>query len=65
LIKPLYYSEEYDILALQKVAINKFTGKAYYLIFSRYAVIYNGGKAVLYLYKRWNIKKLQLASEND
>jgi hypothetical protein len=47
------------------MAVNKLISRAYYSTFSRYAVIYNGGKAALYLYKRWNIKKLQSASEND
>jgi hypothetical protein len=61
----LYHSEEYDILALQEVAANRLTGRAYYSTFSRYAVIYSGGRAALYLHKRWNIKKLQSASGDD
>jgi hypothetical protein len=33
------------------MAVNKLINKAYYSTFLRYAVIYNGGKAALYLYK--------------
>jgi hypothetical protein len=43
----------------------KIISRAYCSTFLRYAVIYSGGRAALYLYKRWNIKKLQSASEND
>jgi hypothetical protein len=33
------------------MAANKLTSKAYYPTFLRYAVIYNGGRAALYLHK--------------
>jgi hypothetical protein len=47
------------------MAINKLISRVYYSTFLRYTVIYNGGRAVLYLHKRWNIKKLQSASGNN
>jgi hypothetical protein len=47
------------------MAVNRLTSRAYYPTFLRYAVIYNGGRAALYLHKRWNIKKLQSASGSD
>jgi hypothetical protein len=50
--KALYYTEEYDILAMQKVAVDKGTGRAYCPILSRYTVIYSSGRAAIYVYKR-------------
>jgi hypothetical protein len=47
------------------MAVNKLISRTYYSTFLRYTVIYSGGKAALYLYKRWDIKKLQSASGNN
>jgi exonuclease III len=62
--KALYYTEEYDILAVQKMAMDKETKKAYCPVLSRYTVVYSSGKAAIYVHKRWNIKTLETA-END
>jgi exonuclease III len=62
--KALYYIKEYDILAVQKIAMDKKTGRAYCLALSRYTVVYNSGRAAIYVHKRWNIKTLE-AAEND
>jgi hypothetical protein len=53
--KSLYYTEKYNILAVQKMAVDKGTGRAYYSALSRYTMVYSSGKAVIYVHKRWNI----------
>jgi hypothetical protein len=62
--KTLYYTEEYDILAMRKVAVNKGTGRAYCPVLSKYTVVYSSGRAAIYVHKRWNIKTLE-AAEGD
>jgi hypothetical protein len=62
--KALYYTEEYDILAMQKVAMDKETGRAYCPALSRYTVVYSSGRAAIYVHKRWNVKTLE-AAEGD
>jgi exonuclease III len=62
--KALYYTEKYDILAVQKVVINRETGRAYYPALSKYTVVYSSGRIVIYVYKRWDIKILK-AAEGD
>jgi hypothetical protein len=62
--KALYYTEKYDILAMQKVAINKGTEKAYCPALSKYTVVYSSGRAAIYVHKRWDIKTLE-AAEGD
>jgi hypothetical protein len=37
---------------MQKVAINKKTERAYCPVLSRYTVVYNSGKAAIYVHKR-------------
>jgi hypothetical protein len=51
--------EEYDILAIQKVAMNRRTGRAYCPFLSRYTVVYSSGKAAIYVHRRWNIKTVE------
>jgi hypothetical protein len=46
------------------MAMYKKTEKAYCPALSRYTIIYNSGKAAIYVHKRWNIKTLK-AAEND
>jgi hypothetical protein len=62
--KALYHTEEYDILAVQKVAVDKGTGRIYCPALSKYTMVYNSGRTIIYVYKRWNIKTLE-AAEND
>jgi hypothetical protein len=62
--KALYYTEEYDILVVQKVAVDRETGRAYCPALSRYTVVYSSGRAAIYVYKRWNIKTPE-AAEGD
>jgi hypothetical protein len=54
----LYYTDEYDFLALQKIAVNRRTERAYCPLKAKYTAIYSGGKAALYIHKRWNEKTL-------
>jgi hypothetical protein len=61
----LYYTNEYDFLALQKIAVDKRTKKAYCLSKAKYTAIYSGGRAALYIHKRWNEKTLQAEAGND
>jgi hypothetical protein len=49
---------------VQKVAINKETGKTYCPALSKYIMVYNSGKAAIYVHKRWSIKTLK-AAESD
>jgi hypothetical protein len=46
------------------VAINRGTEKAYCPALSKYTVVYNSGRAAIYVHKRWNIKTLE-AAESD
>jgi hypothetical protein len=62
--KALYYTKKYDILAMQKVAVNKGTKRAYCPALSKYTVVYNNGRTAIYVHKRWNIKILE-AAEGD
>jgi hypothetical protein len=49
---------------MQKVAVNKETKRAYCSILSKYTVVYSSGRTAIYVHKRWNIKTLE-AAEND
>jgi hypothetical protein len=49
---------------VQKVAVDRGTGRAYCPVLSRYTVVYSSGKAAIYVYKRWDIKILE-ATEGD
>jgi hypothetical protein len=62
--KALYYTEKYNILAVQKVAIDKGTGRAYCPALPKYTMVYNSGRTVICVHKRWNIKILE-AAEGD
>jgi hypothetical protein len=62
--KALYHTGKYNILAVQKMAVNKGTGKAYCPALSKYTVVYDSGRTAIYVYKRWNIKILE-AAEGD
>jgi hypothetical protein len=62
--KALYYTEEYDVLAVQKVAMNKGTERAYCPTLSRYMMVYSSGRAAIYVHKWWNIKIFE-AAEGD
>jgi exonuclease III len=62
--KALYYTEEYDILAVQELAVDNGTGRAYCPALSKYTMVYNSGRTAIYIYKRWNIKILK-AAEGD
>jgi hypothetical protein len=63
--KALYHTEEYDILAVQKMAIDKGTKRAYCPALSRYTVVYSSGRAAIYVHKRWDIKILKAAEGDD
>jgi hypothetical protein len=62
--KALYYTEKYNILAVQKMAVDKGTERVYCPALSRYTVVYSSGRAAIYVHKRWNIKILK-AVEGD
>jgi hypothetical protein len=49
---------------MQKVAVDKGTERAYCPVLSRYTIVYSSGKAAIYVHKRWNVKILE-AAEND
>jgi hypothetical protein len=63
--KALYYTEEYDILAMQEVAVDREMGRAYCPALSRYTVVYSSGRAAIYVHKRWDIKTLEAAEGDD
>jgi exonuclease III len=63
--KALYYTEEYDILAVQEVAVDKGTGRAYCPVLSKYTVVYSSGRAAIYVHKRWDIQTLEAAEGDD
>jgi hypothetical protein len=63
--KALYHTEEYDILAVQEVAVDRGTGRAYCPALSRYTVVYSSGRAAIYVHKRWDIKTLEAAEGDD
>jgi hypothetical protein len=63
--KTLYYTEKYNILVMQKVAMDKGTERAYYFVLSKYTVVYSSGRAVIYVHKRWNIKILKAAKGDN
>jgi hypothetical protein len=46
-------------LAIQKVAVDRRTGRAYCPFLSRYMMVYNSGKAAIYVHKRWDIKTVE------
>jgi hypothetical protein len=62
--KALYYTKKYDILAMQKVAVDKGTERVYCPALSRYTMVYSSGRTAIYVHKRWNIKILK-AAKND
>jgi hypothetical protein len=62
--KALYHTEKYDILAMQEVAVDRETGRAYCPALSRYTMVYSSGRAAIYVHKRWDIKTLE-AAEGD
>jgi hypothetical protein len=49
---------------MQKVTVNRGTGRAHCPVLSNYTMVYSSGKAAIYVYKRWNIKILK-ATEGD
>jgi hypothetical protein len=49
---------------MQKVAMDKKTEKAYCPVLSKYTMVYSSGRTAIYVHKRWNIKILK-AAEND
>jgi hypothetical protein len=63
--KALYYTEEYDILAVQKIAVDKGTGRVYCPALLRYTMVYSSSKAAIYVHKRWNIKILKAAKGDN
>jgi hypothetical protein len=52
-------------LAIQKVAVNKRTGRAYCPFLSKYMVVYSSGRAAIYVHKRWNIKTVKAKRGED
>jgi hypothetical protein len=63
--KALYHIKKYDILAMQKVAVDKGTGRAYCPALSRYTMVYNSGRTAIYVHKRYNIKILKAAKGDN
>jgi hypothetical protein len=61
----LRYALQYDILIVQKVAMNKRTKKAYCSALSKYTMVYSSGRAAIYVHKRWNIKTLKAAKSDN
>jgi hypothetical protein len=57
--------EKYDILAIQRMAVNRRTGRAYCPFLLKYIMVYSSGKAAIYVHKKWNIKTVKAKrSEN-
>jgi hypothetical protein len=50
---------------VQKVMVNKGTGRAYCPVLSRYTVVYSSGRTAIYVHKRWNIKTLEAAEDDN
>jgi hypothetical protein len=57
--------EEYDILAIQKMAMDRRTRRAYCPSLSRYMVVYSSGRAAIYVHRRWNIKTVEAKGGED
>jgi hypothetical protein len=51
--------EKYNIVAIQKMAVDRRTGRAYCPSLSRYMVVYSSGRAAIYVHKRWDIKTVK------
>jgi hypothetical protein len=47
------------------MAVNKETERAYCSVLSRYTMVYSSGRAAIYVYKRWNIKILEMAKGDN
>jgi hypothetical protein len=52
-------------LAIQKVAVEKRTGRTYCPFLSKYMVVYSSGRAAIYVHKRWNIKTVEAKGGED
>jgi hypothetical protein len=52
-------------LAIQEVAVNRRTGRAYCPFLSRYMVVYSSGKAAIYVHRRWDIKTVEAKGGED
>jgi hypothetical protein len=57
--------EKYDILVIQKVAIDRRTGRAYCPSLSKYMVVYSSGRAAIYVHRRWDIKTVEAKGGED
>jgi hypothetical protein len=57
--------EKYDILAIQKMAVDRRTGRAYCPFLSRYIMVYSSGRAAIYVHKKWNIKTVEAKKGED
>jgi hypothetical protein len=52
-------------LAIQEVAVDRRTGRAYCPFLSRYMMVYSSGRAAIYVYKRWDIKTVEAKGGED
>jgi hypothetical protein len=52
-------------MAIQKMAMDRRTGRAYCPFLSKYMVVYNSGKAAIYVHKKWNIKTVKAKGGED
>jgi hypothetical protein len=50
---------------VQKVAVDRRTGRAYCPALSRYTIVYSNGRTAIYVHKRWNIKILKAAKGDN
>jgi hypothetical protein len=50
---------------MQKMAVDKGTEKAYCSVLSKYTMVYSSSRTAIYVYKRWNIKTLKKAKNNN
>jgi hypothetical protein len=57
--------KKYNILAIQEMAMDRRTGRAYCLFLSRYMVVYSSGRAAIYVHRRWDIKTVEAKGGED
>jgi hypothetical protein len=57
--------KKYNILAIQKVAMDRRTRRAYCPFLSKYMIVYSSSRAAIYVYKRWDIKTVEAKKGED
>jgi hypothetical protein len=57
--------KKYNILAIQKMAMDRKTGRAYCPSLLRYIMVYSSGRAAIYVHRRWDIKTVEAKKGED